>query len=104
MKLYIELDDGSIKELEGIPEQILVALAAGETKLVLKYIGWATRIATLSSSIVPQELMRGVEEGGDAGKVTVVMNPPLIATGPLLEEGFLPYMSREERIAKGYTR
>lgn len=105
MKLIIRDLDGTETDITGgLPQQILWALHRGETRLVTQYIGWATNIAFLSISDKPKTLMRGEKEGGDAGELSVTLSNRIVARGDALENGFLPYMSYEERKRLGYTR
>lgn len=105
MKLIIRDFDGTETDITNdLPLQVLWALHRGETKIVAQFIGWSTDIACLSVSTEPKSLMAGQQPGGDAGKISVTLSQKLVARGDALEKYFLPYMTRKERVERGYTR
>lgn len=104
MKLVLVDDDGETQEIPDIPAEILEALWAAEVELVTQYIGWDPQDGILTRSTNPMTMMRDRENGWRAGYLSLILTDQVQAKPDTLERCFLPYMSIDERRAKGYKR
>jgi hypothetical protein len=102
--VLVDDEDGEIVKEFALPESVVNSLAYRDNDIIVEYIGWCTRWGLLSATTDPQIVMtedQNDSRDNQAGMLNIALK---IDVYDPTNDGFLPYMTRKERVEKGLCK